>query len=158
MHTILFVRFGNAADAPSGFRYQKFNNFGTLSVSSREIKLTASTRMIMCRRVLFLSLSVIVVLTSAALVVAQSGQGQAPERKVVTRVEPIYPELAKRMRIHGIVRVEATVRPNGAVKSTRVLGGNPVLVDAAQQAISKWKFEASQNESTQIVQLTFDAE
>lgn len=88
--------------------------------------------------------------------VAQGGQGS--ERKVVTRVEPIYPELAKKMRIHGIVRVEATVRPNGAVKSTRVLGGNPVLVDAAQQAISKWKFEASQNESTQVVQLTFDAE
>jgi TonB family protein len=112
----------------------------------------------MRRTALFLSVSVIVVLTSAALVMAQSSQGAGSERKVVTRVEPIYPELARKMRIHGIVRVEATVRPNGLVKSTRVLGGNPVLVDAAQQAISKWKFEAAQNETTQVVQLTFDAE
>ena len=112
----------------------------------------------MRRSTLFLLLSALIVLLSTSPIMAQSGQGTGSERKVVSRVEPIYPELAKKMRIHGIVRVEATVRPNGFVKSTRVLGGNPVLVDAAQQAISKWKFEAAQNETTQVVQLTFDAE
>ena len=45
------------------------------------------------------------------------------------------------MHIHGIVRVEAVVKANGTVKSTRVLGGNPVLVDAAIEAVGKWKFE-----------------
>jgi TonB family protein len=87
------------------------------------------------------------------------GQSPAPSsnsgRKVATRVAPDYPELARRMNIHGIVKVEAVVRPNGSVKSTRVLGGNPVLLDAAITAVAKWKFEPSQTETTEVVQLEF---
>ena len=60
------------------------------------------------------------------------------------------------MHIHGVVRVEAVVRPNGTVKTTRVLGGNPVLVDAAVDAVGKWKFEPTQGETTEIVQLSFE--
>lgn len=78
------------------------------------------------------------------------------ERKISARVVPVYPELAKKMHIHGVVRVEVIVRPNGSVKSSRVLGGNPVLVEAAQDAVSKWKFEPGQNETTEIVQLGFE--
>ena len=80
------------------------------------------------------------------------------ERKIVTQVAPSYPELAKKMHIRGTVKVEAVVRPNGTVKSTRVLGGNPVLIVAAQDAVSKWKFETAQNETTQVVQLSFDGQ
>jgi TonB family protein len=78
------------------------------------------------------------------------------ERKVSSRVAPVYPELAKKMHIHGVVKVEVIVRSNGSVKSSRVLGGNPVLVEAAQDAVSKWKFEPTQSETTEIVQLGFD--
>ena len=80
------------------------------------------------------------------------------ERKVSSRVAPAYPELARRMHIHGLVRVEAIVRPNGSVKSTRVLGGNPVLVVAAQDAVGKWKFEPAPSETTEIVQLAFESQ
>jgi len=80
------------------------------------------------------------------------------ERKVSARVAPVYPELAKKMHIHGTVKVEAVVRPNGTVKSTRVLGGNPVLVDAAQDAVVKWKFEPGQSETTEVVQLAFEGQ
>jgi TonB family protein len=89
---------------------------------------------------------------------AQSAPAAGTERKIATRVAPTYPELAKRMHIHGVVRIEAIVRPNGAVKTTRVLGGNPVLVDAAQEAVGKWKFEPTQAETTELVQLTFDGQ
>ena len=77
------------------------------------------------------------------------------DRKVLTRVAPDYPQLARQMHIQGVVKVEAVVRPNGSVKSTRVVGGNPVLVDAAVKAVVKWKFEPNQNETTEVVQLTF---
>jgi TonB family protein len=96
-----------------------------------------------------------------SLPVVAAGQQNAPsstERKVVTRVAPDYPELARRMHLQGIVKVEAVVRANGSVKSTRVLGGNPVLVDAALNAVGKWKFEPAQNETTEVVQLTFAAQ
>jgi len=75
---------------------------------------------------------------------------------VTMRVAPTYPELAQRMHIHGVVRIEAIVRPNGSVRSTRVLGGSPVLVDAAGDAVKKWKFETGQNETTQVVQVSFE--
>jgi TonB family protein len=79
-------------------------------------------------------------------------------RKIATRVAPAYPQLAKNLHLQGAVKVEAVVRPNGTVKSTKVLGGNPVLADAAQQAIVKWKFEPAQEETTEVVQLTFVAQ
>jgi len=85
-------------------------------------------------------------------------QSSDSERGVVSQVAPTYPELAKKMHIRGTVKVEAVVRPNGTVKSTRILGGNPVLIVAAQDAVSKWKFEAGQNETTQVVQLAFDGQ
>jgi TonB family protein len=77
-------------------------------------------------------------------------------RKVTARVAPAYPELAKRMHIQGTVKVEAVVKPNGTVKSTRVLGGSPALVDAAAVAVKKWKFEPTQSETTEVVQLKFE--
>jgi len=78
------------------------------------------------------------------------------ERKIASRIAPRYPDLAKKMHIRGVVRIEAVVRPNGTVKSTRVLGGNPVLVESAQDAVGRWKFEPAQNETTEIVQLAFE--
>ena len=103
------------------------------------------------------ALILIVVLMALALMPA-SAQTVASDRKVATRVTAVYPELAKKMHIHGAVRVEAIVRPNGTVKSTRVLGGNPVLVTSAQDAVSQWKFEPAQAETTEVVQLVFESQ
>lgn len=106
-----------------------------------------------------LLLGVAVVALAASVAGAQTApETHSSERKVASRVTPIYPELAKKMHIHGTVKVEAVVRPNGSVKTTRVLGGNPVLVDAALDAVGKWKFESGQSETTEIVQLTFDGQ
>jgi TonB family protein len=91
-----------------------------------------------------------------ALVSAQQVSAQAhPDRKVITKVAPYYPELAKRTHLQGSVKLEAVVRPDGVVKSTRVIGGNPALIQAAAEALAKWKFEVLQNETTEIVQITF---
>ncbi len=99
-------------------------------------------------------------LASMTGVVTAQKPAAPPEsgRKVTTRVAPVYPDLAKRMRIQGTVKVEAVVRPNGSVKSTRVLGGSPVLVEAASDAVKKWKFEPAQSETTEVVQLAFEDE
>jgi len=97
---------------------------------------------------------VFIVLT--AMTAAQSSSSTSSgSRKVIERVAPTYPELARRMHIQGTVKVEAVVRPNGTVKSTRVLGGSPVLVESATTAVAKWKFEPGPDETTEIIQLTF---
>lgn len=103
---------------------------------------------------------ILLVVLMAVTLKPASAQTVVPtsDRKVSTRVTAVYPELAKKMHIHGAVRVEAIVRPNGTVKSTRVLGGNPVLVTAAQDAVSQWKFEPGQAETTEVVQLVFESQ
>ncbi len=103
-------------------------------------------------------LTVLILIALFAFAPLRAQTSSAPpvgERKVTTRVEPAYPELAQKMQIHGVVKIEAMVRPNGSVRSTRVLGGSPVLAEAAGDAVKKWKFEPAQNESTQVVQVLF---
>jgi len=95
----------------------------------------------------------------ASVAVAQSKTvSSSSDRKILSKVQPVYPELARKMHIRGNVRVEIIVRPNGSVKETRVLGGNPVLVEATKDAISKWKFEPASGETTEVVQLSFEGQ
>lgn len=105
-----------------------------------------------------LILAAILALLSNSAAAQSTTVSSSSERKITARVAPAYPELARKMHIHGVVRIEAVVRPNGTVKSTRVLGGNPVLVEAAQDAARKWKYEPAQSETTEIVQLAFEAQ
>lgn len=78
-------------------------------------------------------------------------------RKVKTKVAPDYPALARRMNIHGKVKLLVVVSPNGNLKDAKVVGGNPILVDAAVDAVKKWKFEPASEESTGTVEFTFAA-
>jgi TonB family protein len=76
-------------------------------------------------------------------------------RKVKSKVNPTYPEIARRMSIAGVVKVSVVVTPQGAVRSTKVLGGHPLLVTAAMDALKKWKFEPASEESTGVVEFKF---
>jgi TonB family protein len=79
----------------------------------------------------------------------------APERKVVNRVEPEYPDTLKRLYIGGVVRVEIVVGSNGNVQTTELLGGNPILGQSAMKALKQWRYEAGTKEKM-IVQMEFD--
>jgi TonB family protein len=88
------------------------------------------------------------------------GQAQQAEeeisRKAKSKVQAIYPELARRMNLSGTVKVKVVVFPNGTVKGARVMGGHPLLADAALDAVKKWRFEPAAMESTGIVDFKFD--
>jgi TonB family protein len=87
---------------------------------------------------------------------ANSGTfAQAPARRAKVTVQPTYPELARRMHIVGIVKVELTIAPSGAIKETRVIGGNPILVGSVTNALARWKFEPGPGEDKQIMQFSF---
>ena len=73
-------------------------------------------------------------------------------RKVKARVEPMYPELARRMHISGTVKLQIVVSKEGNVKSTKVIGGPPLLIDASLDAVKRWKFEDGKDETTQAVE------
>ncbi len=76
-------------------------------------------------------------------------------RKAKTRVAPIYPDVARRMNITGTVRLAVVVSPNGTVKSSKPVGGHPLLVSAAMDAIKRWRFEPAQMESSGVVEFKF---
>ena len=82
--------------------------------------------------------------------------GQEPlTRKVKSKVAPVYPDIARRMNITGTVRLVVVVSSKGTVKSTKLVGGHPVLVSAAMNALKKWKFEPALDESTGLVEFKF---
>jgi len=72
-------------------------------------------------------------------------------------VQPEYPELARRLHLKGIARVQITITKEGSVKTVKDLGGNPVLVDALIRAVQKWKYELATKESTEEVKFDFAA-
>lgn len=87
---------------------------------------------------------------------AQNSQSSNSEagRKVVRKVEPRYPDLARKMHLGGTVKVVAVIASDGNVKKVEPLGGSPLLVEAAQSAISQWKFSPGED-SRETVELHF---
>jgi|SRR5271166_560244 len=77
-------------------------------------------------------------------------------RKVVQKVLPTYPTLAKSMNLSGTVKVLVIVAPDGAVKKVEPVGGSPLLLQAAQEAIFKWKYAPASAESREPVELHFN--
>ncbi len=77
------------------------------------------------------------------------------QRKILSKVDPAYPELAQKMQISGTVRVEAAVAPNGKPRLTQVLGGHPLLAKAAVDAIEKWKWVPAPEETKELIVLNF---
>ena len=78
------------------------------------------------------------------------------ERKVISKVAPVYSPLLKQKMIGGVVRIVAVVSPSGTVQRIEVVGGNPILVTAAQEAVTKWKFTPAETETREPVTFTFD--
>jgi TonB family protein len=78
-------------------------------------------------------------------------------RRAKSKVQPAYPELARKMNITGTVKVEVVVAPNGTVKEAKVVGGHPVLAGAALEAAKKWRFEPGPTDSSGVVDFKFEA-
>ncbi len=79
-------------------------------------------------------------------------------RKVVAKQQPTYPAMARQLHLHGVVKLQVVIAPNGRVKETKVVGGHPVLVDAAVQAAKDWKFEPGTSETTELLEFRFEGQ
>jgi len=78
------------------------------------------------------------------------------DRKIVQQVMPRYPEIAQKMNLAGTVKVVALVAPDGKVTAVQPMGGSPVLIQAAQDAVSRWKFAPAGGESREVIELHFN--
>jgi TonB family protein len=94
-------------------------------------------------------------LFAASLAFAQQTVVEEGKRKVKSKVLPATPDLARRMGITGKVKIEVVIAPDGHVKTSRAVGGHPVLVQACLDAVKDWKFESAPEETTQMVEFEF---
>ena len=94
--------------------------------------------------------------TALALLVALAMPVRAADNRAVkTRIQPNYPEIARRMRISGMVKLSVTVDSEGKVIDVKPLSGNNLLSAAASEAVRKWRFEPGPGESTEEIALNF---
>ena len=105
------------------------------------------------RIVVTLGIGALLVLPSA--IFGQDGGADAAKRKVRTKIAPTYPVLAKRMNFEGKVKVAVTITADGRVKDARLVGGSPVLANAALDAARQWKFDPAPKDSTEVIEFEF---
>jgi TonB family protein len=101
-------------------------------------------------------LFLVVLITLGGTLPPVVGAQDGIDRKIKSKVSPVYPEIARKMGITGNVKLQLLVSPKGEVKETKVIGGHPILVNAAVDAVKKWRFETASAESTGTVEFRFD--
>lgn len=82
---------------------------------------------------------------------------QAQEgRQVISHPAPIYSDFARKLGLVGVVKVQVVIASDGKIKATKVIGGHPVLVDAVQQTLKNWRYEAAAGETTAVLEFRFN--
>ena len=107
----------------------------------------------------FLATTLLILFMALVIVPADFGQQNQTEsnRRVMSRVTPHYPEIARNMHLEGIVKAEAVVDSSGKVKSIEVKGGHPLLVRAAEDAIQRWRWVPATRETRESIEVRFNA-
>ena len=77
-------------------------------------------------------------------------------RAVVTRVPPVYPELAHRMHVGGKVVLLVQIQADGTVSDTKVESGHALLTAAAQDAVKHWRFAPNPEPSESEIEINFN--
>ncbi len=62
------------------------------------------------------------------------------EGNLIYRVQPVYPELARQVRVQGAVRLRAIISKTGAIENLQAISGHPMLVPAALNAVRQWRY------------------
>lgn len=80
---------------------------------------------------------------------------EGAERRLITRVEPEYPETLKRLNIGGTVRLRVAISAKGNVEQIELLGGNPILGESAAFAVKQWVYASAKSRTIVEVNLHF---
>jgi TonB family protein len=84
------------------------------------------------------------------------GQAQENARKVLKKAPVSYPSILKSKGIGGVVKLRVYVKPDGSVRDSEVIGGNPILAESAQKSVAQWKFSTGSTETMMEVSVVFD--
>jgi outer membrane biosynthesis protein TonB len=90
-----------------------------------------------------------------ALMLSTANLPAQDARKVITNPAPPYPEVARKFRLTGVVKVQVVIGTDGHIKSVRPIGGHPVLVDAVKETLKDWKYASANSETTTVLEFDF---
>jgi periplasmic protein TonB len=62
------------------------------------------------------------------------------EGRIIRRVTPVYPRIAKTVGLQGQVVLEAVISRAGRIENLHTVSGHPMLAQAAEAAVSQWQF------------------
>ncbi len=106
------------------------------------------------RRVWWRMLGMLQVFLALFSAVALS-QSTDADRKVRNRVVPVYPELARKLKLVATVKVQVTVAPNGSVLQAKALGGHPLLIAPSVDAAKMFRYEPAGATTNNTIEFHF---
>jgi periplasmic protein TonB len=79
--------------------------------------------------------------------------GSVQQARLINRVTPSYPPLARQARVQGTVRLQAIIAKDGTIQQLEVISGHPLLVQAALDAVRQWRYQPTllNNEPVEVV-------
>lgn len=80
---------------------------------------------------------------------------EVSSRYVRHYVRPSLPEIAKKMHLKGSVKLEVQITAGGKVTAVKPVGGHPLLVESASDAVRAWEFEPADQSTTGAVVINF---
>ena len=92
------------------------------------------------------------------LVLGSTALAESADRHPLKQGMPEYPAILKKLKIGGTVKLNALVAADGTVKKTKIDGGNPVLAEVASNAVRKWKYAPSSEDTNVPVEMIFDSQ
>ena len=118
-------------------------------ITERQLKRNVAMRNEHKRRILGGALLAMTLGLGAANLQAQEG------RKALSNPAPTYPEVAKRLRLTGVVKVQVVIGADGRIKEKNVIGGHPILVSAVEDTLKNWKYAPASGETTTQLEFNF---
>jgi TonB family protein len=76
-------------------------------------------------------------------------------RKLISSPAPAYPEMARKLRLIGVVKLQVVIAPDGKITSTKVIGGHPLLVNTVEETLKNWKYAPASTETTTQLEFNF---
>ena len=67
--------------------------------------------------------------------------GSVQAARIINRVQPMYPPLARQTRINGTVRLHAIIAKDGSIQQLEVISGHPLLQQSALDAVRQWRYQ-----------------
>ena len=96
-----------------------------------------------------------VALLAMALSLGAANSQAQDSRKALSNPVPAYPDVARRMHLSGVVKVQVVIGADGRIKEKNFIGGHPVLVNAVEETLKNWKYAPASGETTTQLEFNF---